>query len=102
MHENYQRQCSHQQIKAKLIVFSFTHLKNRYKEPADRSTNKQKIRNYTWMFCKYPILSIFISRSHFNNLVSHVRHIYPSEILTPPKRKSNDTNPFFFFIWTVT
>ena len=42
MHENCQRQYSHQQIKAKLTVFSVTHLKNRYKEPADRPTNTKK------------------------------------------------------------
>ena len=52
MHENFQRQCSHQLIKAKLTVFSFNHLKTRHKEPAARLTNKQtkkkKIRNYTY------------------------------------------------------
>ena len=30
---------SDQQIKVKLTVFSFTHLKTRYKEPANRPTN---------------------------------------------------------------
>ena len=42
MHENFQRLCSHQQIKGKLTVFSFTHLKTRYKEPADKPANKKK------------------------------------------------------------
>ena len=49
MHENFQRQYIHQQIKVKLIVFSFTYLKTRYKEPANRPTNtKKKTRNYTY------------------------------------------------------
>ena len=48
MHENFQRRYSHQQIKVKLTVFSFTYLKTRYKEPAKRPTNKQKTRNYTY------------------------------------------------------
>ena len=42
MHENFQRQYSHQQIKVKLTVFSFTYLKTRYKEPANRPTNTKK------------------------------------------------------------
>ena len=42
MHENFQRQYSHQQVRAKLTVFSFTRLKTRYKEPADRPTNTKK------------------------------------------------------------
>ena len=45
MHENFQRQCSHQLIKAKLTVFSFKHLKTRHKEPAARLTNKKKKKN---------------------------------------------------------
>ena len=42
MHENFQRQYSHQQIKVKLTVFSYTYLKTRYKEPANRPTNTKK------------------------------------------------------------
>ena len=48
MNENFQRLCSHQQIKAKLIVFSFIHLKTRYKKPANRPIKKkQKIIHTT-------------------------------------------------------
>ena len=46
MHENFQRQYSHQQIKSKLTVFSFTHLKTRYKEPAERPTNTKNKKSY--------------------------------------------------------
>ena len=42
MHENFQRQYSYQQIKVKLTVFSFTNLKTRYKEPANKPTNTKK------------------------------------------------------------
>ena len=48
MHENFQRQYSHKQVKVKLTVFSFTHWKTRYKEPANRPTNTKKTRNYTY------------------------------------------------------